>query len=52
MLIQHPLHTPEEMREIIVYNHNLRTRDPITFERQLAFESNQLLVKVQYAFRY
>ena len=36
----------------VVYNHNLRTRDPFTFERELAFESNQLLVKVQYAFRY
>jgi hypothetical protein len=36
----------------VVYNHNLRTRDPLTLERQLAFESNQLLLKVQYAFRY
>jgi len=36
----------------VVYNHNLRTRDPLTFERALGFASNQLLVKVQYAFRY
>ena len=36
----------------VVYNHNLRTRDPLTLERQLAFASNQLLVKAQYAFRY
>lgn len=36
----------------LVYNHNLRTRDPVTLERQLAFESNQLLLKIQYAFRY
>jgi hypothetical protein len=36
----------------VVYNHNLRTRDPLTREQELAFESNQLLVKLQYAFRY
>lgn len=36
----------------IVYNHNLRTRDPLTLQRTLGFASNQLLVKVQYAFRY
>ncbi len=36
----------------VVYDHNLRTRDPVTGQRQLAFASNQLLVKAQYAFRY
>jgi len=36
----------------VVYNHNLRTRDPITLRRELLFASNQLLVKMQYAFRY
>ncbi len=36
----------------VVYDHNLRTRDPLTGQRQLAFASNQFLVKVQYAFRY
>lgn len=36
----------------IVYNHNLRTRDLATRERELVFESNQLLVKLQYSFRY
>jgi uncharacterized protein DUF5916 len=36
----------------VVYNHNLRTRDPVTLRRQLVFASNQLLVKLQYAFRY
>ena len=36
----------------VVYNHNLRTRDPLTLERQLVFASNQLLLKAQYAFRY
>lgn len=36
----------------VVYNHNLRTRNPLTLERELAFDSNQLLVKIQYAFRY
>ena len=36
----------------VVYNHNVRTRNPITLERQLVFASNQLLVKAQYAFRF
>jgi hypothetical protein len=36
----------------VVYNHNTRTRNPLTREREFAFESNQLLVKIQYAFRY
>jgi hypothetical protein len=36
----------------IVYNHALRTHDPLTLRRTLAFDSNQLLVKAQYAFRY
>lgn len=36
----------------VVYDHNLRTRDPLTHHRQLAFASNQLLVKLQYVFRY
>jgi hypothetical protein len=36
----------------VVYNHNLRTRDPLTLRRELDFASNQLLVKAQYAFRY
>lgn len=36
----------------VVYNHNARTRDPITLRRELAFASNQLQVKAQYAFRY
>jgi len=36
----------------VVYNHNLRTRDPTTREREFVFASNQLLVKLQYAFRY
>jgi hypothetical protein len=36
----------------VVYNHNLRTRDPLTLRRELVFASNELLVKVQYAFRY
>ena len=36
----------------VVYNHNLRTLDPLTRDRTFRFESNQLLVKVQYAFRY
>ena len=36
----------------VVYNHNLRTRDPATLQRQLAFASDQLLVKLQYVFRY
>ena len=36
----------------VVYNHNLRTRDPLTFRNELGFASSQLLVKAQYAFRY
>ena len=36
----------------VVYNHNLRTRAPLSRDRTLQFESNQLAVKVQYAFRY
>lgn len=36
----------------VVYNHNLRTRDPQTRQGRLEFASNQLLVKLQYAFRY
>jgi hypothetical protein len=36
----------------VVYNHNLRTRDPLTGRTDLWFASNQLLVKLQYAFRY
>jgi hypothetical protein len=36
----------------VVYNHNVSTRDPITGVRRWAFESNQLLVKFQYALRY
>jgi len=36
----------------VVYNHNLRTEDPVTAQRELTFASNQLLVKLQYAFRY
>ena len=36
----------------VVYNHNLRTRDPITGVRLWRFDSNQLLVKTQYALRY
>ena len=36
----------------VVYNHNLRTRDPLTLQRDLAFASNQLLVKAQYTFRF
>ena len=36
----------------VVYNHNLRTRDPLTLRRELVFASNELLVKAQYAFRY
>ena len=36
----------------VVYNHNLRTADPITGVRRWAFDSNQLLVKLQYALRY
>ncbi len=36
----------------VVYNHNVRSEDPLTQRRTWAFESNQLLVKVQYALRY
>lgn len=36
----------------VVYNHSLRTRDPVTLRRTVGFDSNQLLVKLQYAFRY
>ncbi|MFL5571843.1 MAG: DUF5916 domain-containing protein [Gemmatimonadaceae bacterium] len=36
----------------VVYNHNMRTRDPLTLRRELVFGSNQLLLKAQYAFRY
>ncbi|HET7553273.1 MAG TPA: DUF5916 domain-containing protein [Gemmatimonadaceae bacterium] len=36
----------------LVYNHIVRTADPITGARRWAFESNQLLVKLQYALRY
>lgn len=36
----------------VVYNHNLRTRDPLTLRRDLQFASSQLLIKLQYALRY
>ncbi|MFL5556053.1 MAG: DUF5916 domain-containing protein [Gemmatimonadaceae bacterium] len=36
----------------VVYNHNMRTRDPLTLRRELVFGSNKLLLKAQYAFRY
>ena len=36
----------------VVYNHNLRTRDPVTAQPELTFASNQFLLKLQYAFRY
>ena len=36
----------------VVYDHNLRTRDPLTSAPLVSFASNQLLVKLQYAFRY
>ncbi|HMC54473.1 MAG TPA: DUF5916 domain-containing protein [Gemmatimonadaceae bacterium] len=36
----------------VVYNHNLLTRDPVTLAPRVGFESNQLQIKVQYAFRY
>lgn len=36
----------------LVYNHNLRTTDPLTGVRLVRFDSNQLLAKVQYALRY
>ena len=35
----------------VVYNHNMSTLDP-TGSRRWQFDSNQLLVKVQYVFRY
>jgi uncharacterized protein DUF5916 len=35
----------------VVYNHNMSTLDP-TGNRRWQFDSNQLLVKVQYVFRY
>jgi hypothetical protein len=36
----------------VVYNHNVRTLDAIAGERHWRFDSNQLLVKLQYALRY
>lgn len=36
----------------VVYNHNVRTLDPLTRDHTLRFDSNQVAVKVQYAFRY
>jgi hypothetical protein len=36
----------------LVYDHNLRTQDPLTGRRTFGFASNELLAKVQYAFRY
>ena len=36
----------------LVYNHNLRTRDPFTLARRFQRTSNVVLLKVQYAFRY
>jgi len=36
----------------VVYNHNLRTRDPVSRDTDFQFASNQLLLKLQYAFRY
>jgi hypothetical protein len=36
----------------VVYNHNVRTADPITDSPRWTFDSNQLLVKLQYAMRY
>lgn len=36
----------------VVYNHNLRTRDPLTSRTDLEFASSQLLIKLQYVFRY
>jgi hypothetical protein len=36
----------------VVYNHNERTIDPITGRRRWAFDSNELLIKVQYAMQY
>lgn len=36
----------------VVYNHALRTRDPVTLLPVLTFGSNQFLANVQYALRY
>jgi Domain of unknown function (DUF5916) len=36
----------------LVYNHNVRTLDPLTGRRQWVYEANALLLKVQYALRY
>ncbi|MDB4890918.1 MAG: hypothetical protein JWL61_2773, partial [Gemmatimonadetes bacterium] len=36
----------------VVYNHNVRTIDPLDGLHRWAFDSNQLLVKLQYAMRY
>lgn len=36
----------------VVYNHNVRTTDLRTSQRSWRFDSNQLLVKLQYALRY
>ena len=36
----------------LVYNHNLRAEDALTGARRVTFDSNQLLVKLQYALRY
>lgn len=36
----------------VVYNHNVRTADPVTGTRRWEFASNKLLVKLQYALRY
>jgi hypothetical protein len=36
----------------VVYNHNVRALDPLTRDGLWRFDSNQLLVKIQYAFRY
>lgn len=36
----------------VVYNHNVRTADPISGARRWAFDSDGLLIKLQYALRY
>ncbi|HUQ48366.1 MAG TPA: DUF5916 domain-containing protein [Gemmatimonadaceae bacterium] len=36
----------------VVYNHNMKTRDLLTRQSRFEFSSNQLAVKIQYAFRY
>ena len=36
----------------VVYNHNVKTLDPLSRDRYVRFDSNALLVKLQYAFRY